>query len=345
MHFTLPLARALPRLAAAAILTFTPISGFAQEAGEKAAAEELFRTGLELIEAGKVADGCVKLEASQKLDAGVGTLLYLGDCYERLGRTASAWATFNEAASIAQSRGDSERSGTAHQRAQALEPKLSRLTIAAPPRAVEGLVVRLDGNPVVAATLGVALPVDPGVHGLEAIAPGREDYRTTITVEGAGASVEATIPELAVISGEASDTDAGGAGRAGRAAAEADEGSGSAQRTAGIIVGAVGVVALGVGGTFALLASSTNEDSLGHCAPEDATRCTPKGVALREDAQGQAGVATIAVIGGAAALGAGVVLYLTAPSGGEARGAAPTGLALSARLASSGAGAAVGGQW
>src|SRR6188508_1232334 len=79
----------------------------AQVSGEsrRAAAEALFIEGRRLVAEGKTAEGCAKFAESQALDPGVGTLLNLARCYERIGRTASAWTTYREAASRAQAAG------------------------------------------------------------------------------------------------------------------------------------------------------------------------------------------------------------------------------------------------
>src|SRR5262245_38802765 len=68
---------------------------------QSAAAERLFLDGRELIKQGRLAAGCAKLQASEELEPSVGTLLNLGDCRERLGQTASAWAAFRKAEAIA----------------------------------------------------------------------------------------------------------------------------------------------------------------------------------------------------------------------------------------------------
>src|SRR5260221_8939712 len=96
---------------------------------DKLTAEALFSDGRKLMTAGKFRQACPKFEASLKLDPGVGTMLNLGDCYEKNQQSASAWAQFREASAAARAAGSREREELARQRAAALEPKLSRLTI------------------------------------------------------------------------------------------------------------------------------------------------------------------------------------------------------------------------
>src|SRR5215510_1523736 len=76
---------------------------------ESQAAEALFRQAKSLMAQGQYGEACEKFSASQSLEPGLGTLLFLGDCYEHAGRFASALSTFAEARKFAQSRGDSER--------------------------------------------------------------------------------------------------------------------------------------------------------------------------------------------------------------------------------------------
>ncbi|HEY3669100.1 MAG TPA: hypothetical protein VGL19_24045, partial [Polyangiaceae bacterium] len=70
-------------------------------AADKAVAEALFNEGVALVAAGSFEMGCSKFEGSQALDPTLGTELRLADCYERLGKTASAWALFKESQGIA----------------------------------------------------------------------------------------------------------------------------------------------------------------------------------------------------------------------------------------------------
>jgi len=76
-------------------------------AGDSAAADALFQSAKQLMGQQKYADACPKFEASYKLDKTLGTLLNLADCHEKLGKVASAWAEWGEAADRATREGDS----------------------------------------------------------------------------------------------------------------------------------------------------------------------------------------------------------------------------------------------
>src|SRR5688500_15355432 len=174
----------LPSLVGLALL-FASGSGAAQTTS-KPAAEALFQRGQKLLSEQRIAEACAEFEASQEIDAGIGTLLYLGDCYEQLGRTASAWASFKEAASLAQARSD-ERERVASIRASALEPRLTRLALRVPEAdRVEGLTIRVAGAPIPRASWGIGLPVDPGWQRVEAMAPGHESWSKTVRMAGGG---------------------------------------------------------------------------------------------------------------------------------------------------------------
>jgi len=186
----------------ATALAVASSSGFAHaqqqsSSAQKVAAEALFDDALKLMRAGKHAEACPKLEESQRLDPGIGTLLYLGECYENVGRTASAWASFREAASRAGAEGQSERLKSATERASRLEPKLAYLTIqvAHEVRAINGLSVRLGQTVIGAELFGTATPVDPGSTRIEVGAPGYASFSATLTVE-AGNRYEFNVPVL-----------------------------------------------------------------------------------------------------------------------------------------------------
>ena len=169
-----------------------PIPARAQSAD----AEALFRDGRRLIKLGRIADGCDKIEASAQLEAAVGALLNLGDCRDKLGKLASAWAAFRKAEAIAkQSRRDRKRQAEAGRRAAALEPKLSNLVIEVE-QPVAGLVVRRDDMVVVEAAWKLAVPVDPDIYVVTANAPGYKPWRCEVPIHPETRRRVVTIPKL-----------------------------------------------------------------------------------------------------------------------------------------------------
>ena len=101
-------------------------------AADKSLATQLFKEGRALVDQGKVAEGCRKLEESQRLDPGGGTLLNVALCHEKEGRTATAWAEFTEALGLAKKDDRPQRIELAQTHIVALEPTLSRLVIQVP---------------------------------------------------------------------------------------------------------------------------------------------------------------------------------------------------------------------
>ena len=166
----------------------------AQAGNDKAAAEALFDEGRKLMADHQFAQACAKFEASQRLDPGVGTMLNLADCYEKAGRTASAWAEFRETISAAHEAGSAERERVARQRVQQLEPKLSYLTIV--PWQGQEVSVSRDGVAIDPGVLGTAIPVDPGTHVISASATGKRSWSTDVVVGDHADRVSVSVPIL-----------------------------------------------------------------------------------------------------------------------------------------------------
>src|SRR4051812_44124092 len=116
-------------------------------ADDKALATVLFQEGRALMSGGHVAEACVKLEESQRLDPSGGTLLNLALCHEQEGRLARSWSEFNDAAALARGDGRRDREPAANDHALALAPRLSTLTVIVPAAAdVNGLRIERDGR-------------------------------------------------------------------------------------------------------------------------------------------------------------------------------------------------------
>ena len=286
------------------------------ESGDAAVAERLFLDGRAMMSNGRYAEACPMLAESQRIDPGVGTLLALGECYEKQGKTASAWATYREAEPMARRLGQKERAAHFAARAEALSATLSYLTlrIALPPR---GLTVTFDETPLAQAAWSTSIPVDPGKHVIAAAAPGRSSWTTTLEVKPAD-RVAVDVPEL-----DAAATPPEGP--------RGPENQGSTQRTLGWAGVVVGGVALGAGIAFGLIAKSkSDEANADHCSSE---YCDPRGITLTRDAKSAALVSTVLFFAGGAVLATGIVLVVTTPSGQRIA------------LAPNGTGAAIAATW
>jgi hypothetical protein len=294
----------------------------AQTKDDVARAEALFNAGRALVEGGRYADACAKFAESKRLAPGLGVTLYLADCYERIGRTASAWTEFRNAEGQARERND-RRSDVARARAQALEQRLCRLTISVAPSVPHnGLEVLRDGLPVAQEELGLAVPVDAGDHVVVASLQGGSTRRTLIAHVGArNPNAEVTIDSLegtAESSGATSGDEPPEPAQESAASAEkplatpktAPGDARMIRRWAGLGLGALGVVGIGTGAVFGLVAKAKlDESNNGPCNAMD--RCSPDGRAIRKDAEDAALVSTVTFVGGAVALAAGAVLYAT----------------------------------
>jgi tetratricopeptide repeat protein len=291
---------------ALAATAFSP-SAVAQSA-ESQAADALFRQAKALMDQGDLEPACEKFAASQALEPGLGTLLYLGDCYERAGRFASALATFRDAAELAEQHDDATRLRLAQVRVSALEPRAPKLEIRPPsaPQKID-LQITVAGAPLPSSDLGRPLPHDAGRYEIRFSAPGYEPFVSQIELKNAS-SVVVTVPRLVALQS------AGPRAPAHDEAPAEHPSDGSTQRTLGWVAGGTGAVLLGTAIVLGALAGSKNRDSKSNCAEDDPNRCSSAGVDQRKDAQNLATAATVATVVGGIALAGGVVLYVSAPS-------------------------------
>jgi hypothetical protein len=294
--------------------TLLPLAAHAEPSPrEKAAAEALFQQATALIEQEKFADACTKFEGSQELDPALGTMLRLADCYDRVGRTASAWALFQEAVAVASASDQPEREQIAAQRARDLEGRLAKVSLAVTTEArVPGLQVRLNGVAIPSASWNAALPVDPGAQRVEASAPDREPWAGTVEVPAGPSERSITVPVLKLRPPE-KPTAAAVVGTA-PPPLPPRSAPGSTQRTLGYVTASVGLAGLVAGGVLAYRAYDLNDQSLSQCRANDPNACTPEGKSLRDDAKSFATTSTIAVAAGGALLATGITLVLAAPS-------------------------------
>lgn len=334
----------LASLLAVGLASLWPAGASAQEQTE-AAATALFDQGRGLMQQGKYAEACPKLAESERLAPSGGTLLNLADCYEHTGQTASAWAAWKDAAARANAAGKADVEKRALARAAALEPNLAKLAISVDSASdVPGLEVKRDGVRVGHAEFGVAIPVDPGTHVVDATAPGKQPFAGKVDVAAKQANAALTVtlvdaPQAAPAPAPAPAAAPAPAPAPAPVTPEQPSGTWSGQKTVALIVGGVGVVGIGVGSAFGLIAKSKNDQALQNC--RTSTLCSQTGLDLTNDAKSAATVSTVAFVAGGVALAGGIVLWLTAPS----HASSATGLAVSPLVGSSVGGATVSGTW
>jgi hypothetical protein len=288
--------------AAAAAIAAALIGGTSPARGQtnQAAGVAMFQEARKLASAGDYEHACPKFAEAQRLFPTAGTLLNLGNCYEKLNRLASAWGAFKQAEISARNAGDVERQAEAARRAAALEGSLSKLTITVSPMDhFAGFEVRRDGEVVGEGQLGAALPADPGEHVVEAQAPGRKKWTGTVQVGPNGASASIDVPELEV------DPDAVAAARGF---------AWGPQRIAGVAVAGVGVASAIVGAVFGARAISKNNAASADCSVKEPTLCNGTGVSLGNEAKTAGLVSTGTLIAGGALVAGGLALFFTAPS-------------------------------
>jgi hypothetical protein len=285
----------------------------AQAQDEGAVAEALFREARELMNEARYDEACPKFAESQRLDPAAGTLLNLAVCHEAQGKTASAWAEFKEALAQARAANRHDRIELATEHIEALEPRLSRLTVEVDGEPVDDLEVTINDTGLGAAAWGTAVPVDPGEIAVRAAAPGRTPFEETIQV-GEGETVRVTIPQLEDGGVEPSD----------------DPQDGTETRddsvTPAYVVGGVGVAVVGVGAYFGVRA--LQERSVADDQGCRSVCVTEKGRQADKDAVFLGWVSSGALAVGLGALGVATYLYLDADGAQEPEAVGPRYLLL-----------------
>ena len=264
----------------------------------ESAAEVLFLSGKRLMAAGSYSDACAKFAESERLDPAAGTLLNLGDCYEKNGQLASAWMTFREAATAAQRIDRPAWAEQAAARAQLLEPRLPTLTveidaIAAP----AGTEVSLNGLPVARAAWGLPVPIDPPSARVEVQSPKKKVWAAVVLVDVMHPHAVVEVPPLEDLPRPPGRPQA-------EPAPDPKQWTGRNAFAASFF--GVGIVGLGVAGGFAVAARGKEDQAEGESG---LTQTNDSASAVREG-----NVATALAIGGGVFAMTGILLWVTMPA-------------------------------
>jgi hypothetical protein len=313
-------------MATIALLCGTGRAHAEPSADDKALATMLFQEGRGLMSEGRIPEACQKLQESQRLDPGGGTILNLALCHEQEGRLARSWSEFKEAVIVARADGRRDRELEAANHVTALEPRLSRLTIVVPAGTrVEGLRIERDGRELGPGAWSTAIPVDGGEHVVRATALGREPFTATVVI--AKESEERTIEIPVLATPVVVVTPPRVAPQPEAVAAPMTAATARRLHWGGIGTAGAGIVLMGGAGYALATALNAKSASNSDCMRDV---CGPVGRQQRSDAVFRGNLATIFGVSGIVLVGAGATMfYLGRRSGAprhEARG--PTGFLL-----------------
>ena len=277
-----------------------------------AVADALFREARELMAAGNYARACPKFAESHRLDPATGTLLNLGNCYRKRGKTASSYLAFEEALGAARREKRNDRMAYAKKQIAELEPLLSFLTVRVGANArLQGLQVLVNGVELRQEAWGTSIPTDPGEVLVQASAPGRRAWQVKLEL-GAGAdtqSAEVPLLKKVDVGATAPTPPLVPAKRSVAATADREPRMDTDARspTLGYVVGGAGLVALGVGSYFGVQALSKWDDRNAHC---DEDGCDADAVTLGDEASKYGYVADAGIGLGIVGIGIGTYLLL-----------------------------------
>ena len=210
---------------------------------------------------------------------------------------------------LARATGD-ERARDVEREVERLDAIVPKLRIVAAGVLPADTVIRLDAVELGPAGLGVALAVEPGTHALQAAALHKLTWSTSVETKADGATTAVTIPAL-------EDVPAAPLVVAPPVALvlPAPTAASSPWRTVGLATAGAGVVALGVGSTFGIVAMNQRNDAgcPGNVCSSDGSASTLRG------AKSSADVATALFIAGGALVGGGLVVWWLSAGTGSAR--------------------------
>lgn len=316
----------------ACVAMFAAVDAWAEPtAAERSLAAALFDQGRTLMTDGKIDEACIKLNESQRLDPGGGTLLNLALCHEKQGKIATAWTEFREARAMAKKDNRPDRESAADGEIAKLEPQLSKISVVvAPDVKVPGMTIDIDNLPLPEAAWGTPFPIDPGSRVVIVKAPGYREWKTNVEIGTTARTADVNIPKLekeaATPPVSTAATNVGTSGPVPPSSATGKtEPDAPMHRTrkVGFIVGGVGLAFIGVGAITGGLALRRNDEVEANCS---ATSCADEKYAnISKDAVklGNLSTATFAI--GLAGLAAGTIMIVVAPKNAPAKAALSVG--------------------
>lgn len=309
------------RVLAAVVALSLPAGGaYAQTDEEKAAARELAKQGAEAFNAGKHAEALDFMTRAEALVHAPPHLLYIARAQAALGKLVAAREAYlkvtREELATTAPRAFKDAQAQAKEEVAAIEPKIAQLRVVVEGGGGNKVTVKLDGQAVPPALVGVHRPVDPGKHVAVAYPVGLSPVEKQIELkEGERGEVKLVITGTAgggsgVPLDPADDPDAGGKNQP--PGDTGSKGGGiSPLAIAGIGVGVVGIGGIVVGSIFvAKRGSLTSEanDKFDACKPTCSTAQRTEIEGLDSDAASAGTIGTIGLVAGGVLLAGGATL-------------------------------------
>lgn len=286
------------------------------------AAQRLFVEGLKSLEHNDWTQACAKFEESAALEPRASSWVKIALCRQHEGRFVASWEALQRARKLNASepaafRPDLERE---------IRDELAKVPVVriemldAPP----GVKVYLDQRRLDPASLPGYIPLELGRHEVRAEAPGYEIERLEFELAGAQAKTVTVVmrmlsdpaaigPTMSSVGETRAKPQRRGAPRFELAAAPTSEPSLGSRTIASMTLGGIGALGLLSGAVLGWRTLSLVQSSNQYCTYPDGS-CDSEGVRLREEARSSQTAAFIVGGVGAAALGAGLALYLTQPA-------------------------------
>ncbi len=306
--------RLMGRTCAAALLALA-LTAAASSAGAQdnaAAAQARFEEGLTLLRAGRFADACPKLEESLRLEVASGTKYRLAECYEGLGRLAAALRLYREVIDETRGANRPDREQQVRAKIEKVEPRVPRVTIVVAPELASLPEFRLEQDGVAVAP-GAPIEVDPGERTFRASARGHRPWSTkVVATEGGALQLQVPLLEAEQAAPPVQPVFHGSPPPPNRRQ-EDDDTVLSPGRIAGIALGSVGIVGIGIGAGFGVLSKSQWDSAREGCREGRVDRCDADAVSGGEDAHTSAVVSTATFIAGGVMLAGGVVMWFALP--------------------------------
>jgi len=280
-------------------------------------AEVLFQRGRELMARDQVAAACPLFAESYRLEPAGGTLQNLAVCHELVGRWATAHASFVELRNLSSPSGRfprPDRVALANEHIARLAPRVSSVVIDVSRVGSTPITVTIDDREYNRVAFESGVVLDPGDHRVVVAAPGTKPWMSSLVVgpEPRGQRLALVVPPLD------------------RVAPPTNVAPSPTRPPTGLVVGGAGVLSLGAGVAFALLARGANEAGKERCAASatraadpteyDASgRCLEGSRALEEANDDKdrarlfANVANVMIPVGAVLVAVGTYLFLTPP--------------------------------